>query len=149
MVGLVSMEDTLVFSKGSVDKRPNIILLKHLTHFIAAQEHNLKGETMPFRKKIIRKWLRIFMFLKISIHFFCLIYPSNFQPEWLSKGTLTILLVLAQTGETIFYHSYPMEHTPTMDVNLVVSWCLPMPVPALIDATIWTPSRPTHSRFES
>lgn len=72
MVGLVSTEDTLMFSKGNVDKRPNIILLKHLNHFIAVQEHNLKSETIPFRKKIIRKWLGIFLFLKISIHFFIL-----------------------------------------------------------------------------
>lgn len=51
MVDLVSNEDNLMFSKGNVDKRPNIILLKHLNHFIAAQEHNLKSETIPFRKK--------------------------------------------------------------------------------------------------
>ena len=53
MVGLVTTEDTLVFSKGNVDKRPNIILLKHLAHFIAAQEHNIKGETIPYRKKLL------------------------------------------------------------------------------------------------
>ena len=72
MVGLVTTEDTLVFSKGNVDKRPNIILLKHLTHFIAAQEHNIKGETIPYRKKIIRKWLGISCFLKFQFIFFIL-----------------------------------------------------------------------------
>lgn len=79
MVGLVSTEDTLMFSKGNVDKRSNIILLKHLNHFIAAQEHNLKSETIPFRKKIMRKWLGIFLFLKISIHFFILFTQATFN----------------------------------------------------------------------
>ena len=43
----------------------------------------------------------------------------------------------------------PIEWIRRMEVNLVLSWCRPSPVPAVMLPTIWTASRPTHSRLLS
>ena len=70
-----------MFSKGNVDKRPNIILLKHLNHFIAAQEHNLKSETIPFRKKkLLESGKEFSCFLKFQFIFL------SYLPKQLSTG---------------------------------------------------------------
>lgn len=71
-----------------------------------------------------------------------------FLKSKVSKGSIN-KQNLSSECQMSLSHTYSTAQRRTIEVNLEVSLCLPNVPPAVIDATIWIFSKPTHSRFSS